>query len=66
MKDEVERYLQKEGIYNIKRMKIQEHLSVQRADLKTPTLKAISTILKEDFKLRYRRLDGATVHYKDP
>ena len=62
----MERYLQLEGIYNIKRAKIQEHLSVERPDLKAPTMQAISSILKDDFKLRYRRLDGATVHYKDP
>ena len=33
---------------------------------KPPSLKAIAHILKHDFHLRYQRVDGALVHYKDP
>ena len=66
VKHEVGEYLHKHGLYDIKRLKIQQHLQMERPDLRTPTLEAISSILKEDYKLRYRKYDGATVHYKDP
>ena len=58
-------HIQTEGIYSLKRAKVQEALA-SNLQSKPPSLKAIAHILKHDFHLRYQRVDGALVHYKDP
>ena len=58
-------HIEREGIYSLKRARVQEALAFNLQS-KPPSLKAISHILKHDFHLRYRRIDGALVHYKDP
>ena len=54
-----------EGIYSLKRARVQEALA-SNLQSKPPSLKAIAHILKHDFHLRYQRVDGALVHYKNP
>jgi len=45
---------------------LQQFFEEQRPDTKAPSLTAISDILKDEFKMRYRKYDGAIVRYKDP
>jgi len=59
-------YLDSHGVYDLKCLKVQEHLQETMPEVRPPTLNDIGAILKQDFQLRYRRYDGATVRYKDP
>ena len=59
-------YLKAGGLTNLKRSSIHQHLTSTLTDSKVPTLNQIGDILKKDFNLRYRKLDGALVHYSDP
>ena len=43
-----------------------EHLELTFPPSQVPSLKDISSILKEEFKLRFRKLDGAVARYNDP
>ena len=61
----VHAYVEEEGIYNLKCGRIQEALGASM-QTKPPSLKAISHILRKDFHLRFHRVEGALVHYKNP
>ena len=65
LKQLVHSYIEAEGIYNLKCGQIQESLGLSLQS-KAPSLGTIAHILKHDFHLRYQRVEGALVHYKNP
>jgi len=59
-------YMQEHGIYKMRRDDILDHMYGKLNDSRVPTLNEIGETLREDFKVRYRREDGAAVRYRDP
>ena len=59
-------YLEEQGIHGLKRRNVQEYLKKVMPDTKVPSLNNIGSLLKEKFKLRYGRFDGAVTKYADP
>jgi hypothetical protein len=45
---------------------LQKFFEEQRPDTKASSLTVTSDILKDEFKMRCRKYDGAIVRYKDP
>ena len=66
VQQEVGDYLAENGTYNLSRLKLQQHIKADWPDLTQPSLRQLSHILHADFKLSYRRYNGATAKYKDP
>ncbi len=66
MKDLMRTYLEKEGIYNLKRARIHEYLGGSMKQSRVPSKNEIADMLRQEFRLRFRKLDGATVNYIDP
>jgi hypothetical protein len=66
VKDQVASYLSTNGLFNLKRAKVHQFLQESLPAAQVPSERSISAILKDDFKLRFRRYDGAMARYKDP
>lgn len=66
VKQGVADYLSTQGMHNLKRQQLQQELAAHMPGVQPSTLNDIGAILKQDFKLRYIKYDGASVRYKDP
>lgn len=59
-------YLLSHGLFGLKKKQIKEHLHSTMHGSKLPNKDEIGVMLRQEFKLAYRKYDGATTHYTDP
>ena len=65
VKDAIGNYISSHSIYEMKRNELQSSIALA-AQVATPNLNTISHILKHDFGIQFRRLDGAQSKYLYP
>jgi hypothetical protein len=59
-------YLLEKGLIGLKVGNVVNHLHATMTQSKLPDVMQVSHVLKKEFKLAYRKYDGAMVNYTDP
>lgn len=63
---EIAAFFEKNGIYNHSSPKLRAHLLKVLPESKVPTTRILREVLQNTFHLSFKRLDKASVHYRNP
>jgi hypothetical protein len=66
VKDAIASYLENTGIYELKLLTLKQDLLTKLPPLQVPGNSTLSKILRNDFRLSYRRLSHVNIRYRDP